>query len=294
MYTIKHSTKGALAEFDMSTYNKDSILITGIEEMNRIIDEHSIKYAFQTIVSAKTGEVYGYEALMRPQSTVFKSPLDLTRIAKACSKLYTIERLTWTKALETFHQQLNENRASKDTKLFFNSISNCLITDDDIKEIEELHKDILPNLVMEILEGEQSNMDFMNIKINLLKKWKGQVALDDFGSGYNNEYALITFNPNIIKIDRSIISGCDNDVGRQNIISNLVKISKVKNILVLAEGVETYDELKTVIEFGVDLIQGYYVSRPLFELQPVPPNVKQDILGLNISNKPSGNATYSI
>jgi diguanylate cyclase (GGDEF)-like protein len=281
MYTIKHSTKGALAEFDMSTYSKDSILITGIEEMNRIIDEHSIKYAFQSIISAKTGEIYGYEALMRPQSKVFKSPLDLIRIAKARSKLYKIERLTWLEALKSFHNQIDEGKAPKGTKLFLNSISNCLITKEDIQQIEETHKDILSDLVMEILEGEQFNMDFMATKIKLIKKWKGKIALDDFGSGYNNEYALITLDPNIIKIDRSIISGCDNDMSRQNIIANLINLSKDKNILVLAEGVETYEELKTVIEYGVDLIQGYYVSRPVFELEGVPQEVTQTVKKIN-------------
>ncbi|MCC8068902.1 MAG: EAL domain-containing protein [Ruminococcus sp.] len=284
MYTIKHSTKGALAEFDMSTYNKDSILVTGIEEMNRIIDERSIKYAFQSIISAKTGEIYGYEALMRPQSSVLKSPLELIRIAKTCSKLYKIERLTWIESLQSFHSQIDEGKAPKGTKIFLNSISNCLIDEEDIKYIEKNHKEILSNLVMEILEGEQSNMDFMNTKINLIKKWHGKIALDDFGSGYNNELALITFNPSLIKIDRSIISGCDNDSNRQNIITNLIQIAKAKDILVLAEGVETYEELKTVIDCGVDLIQGYYVGRPVFELQDIPKDIKQQIKNLNFQS----------
>ena len=85
MYKIKHSTKGNIAEFDISTYTKDSILLSGIEEMNRIIDTESIKYAFHSIVSVKTGKIYGYEALMRPQSDVFKSPLDFLRIAKSAN-----------------------------------------------------------------------------------------------------------------------------------------------------------------------------------------------------------------
>lgn len=109
MYTIKHSTKGNITEFDMSAYNKDSILITGVEEMNRIIDAESIKHAFQSIISVKTGKVYGYEALMRPQSEVFKAPLDLIRIAKASARLYQIERLTWKLALRTFHKLMDDN-----------------------------------------------------------------------------------------------------------------------------------------------------------------------------------------
>lgn len=82
--------------------------------------------------------------------------------------------------------------------------------------------------------------------------------IDDFGSGYNSEYALITLQPDIIKIDQSIISGCDRDEGKADIISKLVQISSSKNILVLAEGVENHGEMVTVIKCGVDLLQGCY------------------------------------
>ena len=281
MYTIKHSTKGAMAQFDMSTYNKDSILITGIEEMNRVIDESSIKYAYQIIMDVKDGEVYGYEALMRPQSTIFKSPLELIRIAKTCAKLYEIERLTWLEAIKPFHEAIQNGTIKKDTKVFVNSISNCIISKKDVTTVETNYSDILSNIVMEILESEQANSDYIKAKQETIKKWHSMIALDDFGSGYNSEYTLITLNPNVIKIDRSIISGCDNDISRKNIIASLTQISKQRGVLVLAEGVETLQELTTVMECGVDLVQGYFVSRPVFEFTDVPDYVKQTVNNIN-------------
>ncbi|MCH5349536.1 MAG: EAL domain-containing protein, partial [Oscillospiraceae bacterium] len=277
MYTIKHSTKGELAEFDKSAYDSDAILITGVEEMNRIIDECSVKYAFHSIVNAKTGEIYGYEALMRPQSNVFQSPLDLLRIAKTSARLNEIERMTWTKALDDFKNQIEAGRIPRDCHVFVNSISNCVLELSDVQKIENDFSDILPNVVLEILEGESSNEDYNERKINRMKKWGAQIALDDFGTGYNSEYALITIQPNIIKIDRSIISGCDKDISRRTIISNLVKLVSSKGILILAEGVETEDELQTVISCGVDLLQGYYFNRPLFEPEPLKPEVTNKI-----------------
>ncbi|MCI7768186.1 MAG: bifunctional diguanylate cyclase/phosphodiesterase [Oscillospiraceae bacterium] len=279
MYTIKHSTKGRLAEFDLSSYNKDSILITGVEEMNRIIEEESVKYAFQSIISAKTGEIFGYEALMRPQSELFRSPLELIRIAKTGAKLYDIERLTWKIALRSFRKLREAGSVDKNARVFINSLSDCKMKPEDIKLIESENGDILDRVVMEILEGEQANEEFMKAKQKRIEKWNGLAALDDFGCGYNSEYALITLNPDLIKIDRSIISGCDSDISRQNIIMSLVSHAKLRNILVLAEGVETGGELKTVIECGVDLIQGYYVDRPLFEPMPVPDRIKNEIIG---------------
>lgn len=285
MYTIKHSTKGNITEFDMSAYNKDSILITGVEEMNRIIDAESIKYAFQSIISVKTGKVYGYEALMRPQSEVFKAPLDLIRIAKTSARLYQIERLTWKLALRTFHKLMDDNIVPADTKLFVNSISNYVMKDKDLAVIEEENKDILSNIVLEVLESEETNIEYVKAKQRWIKKCSGMTALDDFGSGYNSEYALITLQPDIIKIDRSIISGCDRDEGKADIISKLVQISSSKNILVLAEGVETHGEMVTVIKCGVDLLQGYYFGRPSFDPPICSKETTKDILELAAKTK---------
>lgn len=281
MYTIKHSTKGNIAEFNISLYSKDSILITGIEEMNRIIDEQSIKYTFQSIVSAKTGNIYGYEALMRPQSNVLKSPLEFIRIARTGAKLYEIERLTWTLSLKNYREQIQKGNISPDTKIFINSLSNCLMKKEDISVLESENSQYLKNIVLEVLESDKTNDEYVREKQKIVARWGAKIALDDFGSGYNSEYALITINPNLIKIDRSIISGCDRDISRTSIISNLVQIAKTKNIMVLAEGVETYNEMRTVIECGVDLLQGYYLSRPLFEPLPIDEKIVEEIRDIN-------------
>lgn len=281
MYTVKHSTKGRTAEFDVNLYTKDSILVTGVEEMNSIIDEQRIRYAFQTIISARDGSVYGYEALMRPQSETLRSPMEFIRIARTGAKLGEIERITWTLAFREFRNQIEKGNIAPDAKIFVNSISNCTLTPEDIALIEEENKDILDRVVLEILESERANIEYTNKKKIRMTKWNAMIALDDFGSGYNSEHALITLEPNLIKIDRAIINGCDSDVSRKNIILNLVRISKANNILVLAEGVETSGELKTVIECGVDLLQGYYFARPVFEPKPISDECRNEIIEFN-------------
>ncbi len=281
MYTIKHTTKGAVAEFDMNAYAKDSVLITGVEEMNKIIDECRIKYAFHSIISAKTGEIYGYEALMRPQSAILHSPAELLRIAKTGAKLYDIERLTWTESLRAFRRQIELGNIPDDTHIFINTISNSVLEKADVDIVEQENGDLLSRIVMEIIESEDVNEEYNERKLKRLERWHAHLALDDFGTGYNSEYALITLHPNIIKIDRSIISGCDRDISRRTIISSIVNLAKTKNICVLAEGVETEGELKTVIENGVDLLQGYFINRPVFEPQPIPQEVIDKIIEYN-------------
>ncbi|MDE6671073.1 MAG: GGDEF and EAL domain-containing protein [Ruminococcus sp.] len=282
MYTIKHTTKGEITEFDMNAYAKDSVLITGVEEMNKIIDECRIRYAFHSIISAHTGEIYGYEALMRPQSAILHSPAELLRIAKTGAKLYEIERLTWIEALKSFRKQREAGNIPENAYIFVNTISNAILEQSDIDIVENENKDILSKIVMEITEGEEVDDTINMRKLKRLEKWKAHLALDDFGTGYNSDFALITMHPNIIKIDRSIISSCDKDVSRRTIIENIVKLSRTRNIKVLAEGVETESELKTVIECGVDLLQGYFINRPVFEPQPITQEVVDKIMKYQI------------
>ena len=277
MYTIKHSTKGNIAEFDMRSYSADSVLLTGVDELNHIIEEDRVRYAFQPIVSAKTGEIYGYEALMRVQSSIFQTPTELLRIAKKGAKLYDIEHLTWRRSLHDFSALVAAGRVPRHARVFINSIADCELDNADMQPIEAAHAELMPRVVLEILESESANETFIAHKRSFMKKRGAQIALDDFGTGYNSEYALLSFGPDIIKIDHSIINGCDKDTSRRMIISNLVHLSQTKGILVLAEGVETADELRTVIACGVDLLQGHYLSHPLFEPQPLSPRLVETI-----------------
>lgn len=165
-------------------------------------------------------------------------------------------------------------------KIFINSISNCIMDAKDIAEIERENKDILNSIVLEVLESEEANTEYVHAKQEWISRIGAMTALDDFGSGYNSEYALLTLKPDIIKIDRSIISGCDRDEGKADIITKLVQIAATKNTLVLAEGVETREELKKVIECGVDLLQGFYFGKPSFEPMKCTEQMTGEILDL--------------
>ena len=278
MYTIKHSTKGAAAEFDIRSYSTNATHLASVEEMQRIFEECSVRYAFQSIICAKTGEIYGYEALMRVQSEIFQSPLELLRTAKTGAKLHEVERLTLTKSLADFQAQIDAGRIEKTSHIFINSIASTRLDPEVLTALEETYSHLLHQIVIEILENESSDENFTTHKEEILKqRWSGQLALDAFGTGYNSEYALLSLQPDIIKIDRSIVSGCDKDASRRMLIDNLVKLARTKKILVAAVGVETEEEMKTVISCGVDFLQGYYFAHPLFEPEPIAPEITDKI-----------------
>jgi len=106
------------------------------------------------------------------------------------------------------------------------------------------------------------------------------VAIDDFGSGYSNESSLLFLSPNLVKIDMSIVRDVHKSLDKQNVLENLVSYAKKRNIIILAEGVETIDEIDVLLRFGVDLFQGYFFAKPSFDITPIPEEKIQELTNI--------------
>lgn len=274
MYKIKKTVKGSIREFNRKEYEQDSFLFNSQEDLNKLLEEELVRYAFQPIIRADNGEIFAYEALMRSQLENLKNPLHIIKLATVDSRLYEIERLTFFKTLESFVQ--NRERFG-DRKLFINSIPNYVLVNEDLETFEKMYGRYLNNLVVEILENEHSDTEGTSEKINLISRWNSEVAIDDFGSGYNNESVILTMTPNYVKIDMEIVRGVHKDLNRQQICKNLITYAKQRNIKIVAEGVEYIEELEKLIELGVDFIQGYFFSKPDF-IPPVIAEEKKEIV----------------
>lgn len=271
MYDVKNSFKGGIKEFDENKFKKDELLLSGKELLNKLIDERIVKYVFQPIVSVKDGSIYGFEALMRPQIEILKSPYDVMRIAKAQSKLYQIEKLTWMCALEFFNW---EKEGFADTKVFVNSLPNVSLSKDDLDYIEEIYGHHLDRIIVEIIESENYDSECIKIKQKYCERWKSKIAIDDYGTGNNAEVSLLYINPDIVKIDRTFISGIDTDKDRQLMVKTMLEYMKAHNITTIGEGVETKEEMDMLISLGIDLLQGYYIGMPEFEIKDIPMEIK--------------------
>lgn len=99
--------------------------------------------------------------------------------------------------------------------------------------------------------------------------FSGMFALDDYGSGYNTEINLLNLNPKYIKIDLTIVRDIDKDFDKQQLVSNIVEYAHQREAYIIAEGIETKEELLKVLELGVDYLQGYYLSYPQSNPQEV-------------------------
>ncbi len=259
MYTGKHTLKGELRQFSRSVYQAESFMLSGKEELNRVLDNEFIDFVFQPIVSARTGEIYAYEALMRPDSKTLDNPLKLLQIATAQSKLWKIEKITFFKSISLFekHKELFGK-----AKLFINSVPNQTLKEEEFEELELLYKERLKDVVVEIIESEQLEEEKYQYKLEKISSWGSMIALDDYGSGYNSDLGLLKISPDIVKIDRSLLTNIHVDVARQSIVSKIMAFCKQQGILILAEGVETKQEMEYLLKVDVDLLQGYYISKP--------------------------------
>ena len=217
------------------------------------------------------------EMLMRAAAPEFKNTEHLLRLASSQSKLYEIERLTWFKSLETCENLLANGSLGGDEKIFVNSISTQILREEHLTQLEERYKDILKNVVIEFTESEKISDEYCKIKSKLARRWGALTAIDDFGSGYSNEATLIFLSPDFVKIDISIIRHIDTDSNRQALFKSIVSYTSARGIKILAEGVETKEEMETAVRLGAHYLQGYYIAKPGNNISPIPQEVVQSI-----------------
>ncbi len=283
-FEAKTSGSVSPVRFDSVKYAMRAQDFEKIQVFNVIAAENRIDYYFQPIVDAKTGEIFGYEALMRPREVngIRLNPLETIRIAKEQNMLSRIEYLT----LSNLFTYLSDNLSLFNGKrLFINTIPNCFITDEEYNELFKKYSHIFEKIVIEITEGSQITLASIELMRKRYSSNHAIFAIDDYGSGYANESTLLSIQPEIIKIDRSIISNIDTDSQKRHLVSNMINFAKRHGIKALAEGIETRNELETVITLGIDYIQGYYTGRPNPVILPdIAPDTKNELLDINLKN----------
>lgn len=262
MYQVKHSEKGHLFEFDLEQYNQEAQALQARSEFEQMVRNEQVTYFFQPIYETRHGRVVAYEALMRVSDlTTISSPATVMKLANEMGRLYDIERLTFFKASERFEWLRTNSLVRKDALLFINSIASVSLSDDDWSQYISSYSHLARQLVVEITEEEQLDPDALERKRNFPGS-SGVFALDDYGSGYSNGSSLLTLAPRYVKVDISIIRNINTDTDKQRFLTSLIEYARPYGIKVLAEGVETLDELRTVLALGVDLLQGYCLARP--------------------------------
>lgn len=247
-----------------------------LSESLRIISENLFDYHFQPIVSAVDGEIFSYEALMRTRSDLCPSPYHIIKYAELARKLEDIETATFLNVLNIID---TKKELFSGKKVFINSIPRAQIATKEFEIITKLLIKHTGSVVVEMTEQSELN-DYELEKIKeLYRQYNLDIALDDYGTGYANVSNLLRYMPDFVKIDRSLLSGIQNNKKKRHFVREIIEFCHENDILAIAEGVETSEELRAVIMLGVDLIQGYYTSRPSANIMStIPYEIRKEIM----------------
>ncbi|MGM0520026.1 MAG: EAL domain-containing protein [Campylobacterota bacterium] len=231
-----------------------------------ILENEALTTHFQPIIDLKNDSIYAYEALTRgvfPDGTLM-SPGELFEKSTRNDTNFKLDRLCRESALKTSAvKKIN-------SKVFINFLPTsiydpkfCLQA--TVKWAKQLDHDP-KNIVFEVVETEKvQDKEHLKGILDYYRQQGFQVALDDVGEGYSSLNMLVDLQPDIIKVDRNIIDSIDKDSMKQSVYKALRTISNDNGIKLLAEGVETIEELNKVRELGADYAQGYYFAKPSAE-----------------------------
>lgn len=271
MYCAKKNSKGGIEEFDLELFRSQNVLMRNKGLLSQMIEREAVRYVFQPIVDASTGEVYAYEALMRPAMPEFRHVGEILDAAQAEGKLRAFEKLTWFVSMRTFVKHIQEGRIPEGCCLFVNSIPNQRMGAEEEAEFAEKYQSYMSRVVMELTEEEQFEQRSWDGKQSIMRCMGGRIALDDYGTGYNSEKMLLTISPEFIKVDMAIVKDIHLSSDKRSIVSYITQFAHERGKYIIAEGVETWEETRTVIDLGVDYLQGYFLARP----QEVPEGIPE-------------------
>lgn len=250
------------------------------DKIRKILDGNELQYNFQPIVSAKNGKIYAYEALMRTNKEIGFSPTDVLELAERQDRLYEVEHYTFYNVIKIMHENA---KAFENRKLFINSIPTVIIKEDEFNDLFSQYKDVMKNLVIEITENGMQSEDSCETVHKYMKKSGCELALDDYGTGYSNASTLLNNSPHYLKVDHSLIMGIDTDSRKQQLVSNVISFGNNHGMKILAEGVETPEELQMVIQLGCHLIQGFYTGKPnRVIIDSINESVEEEIMAINL------------
>ncbi|WP_245750842.1 GGDEF domain-containing phosphodiesterase [Halanaerobium salsuginis] len=232
---------------------------------NENIDAIHLKY--QPIFSLKKKKIIAFEALARMKSKFYGevSPVEFINIAEKNQLIFPLTNLILKKAF--YFSNLITKANSTEIRVSVNISGIDLMQDNFIEMINNnlvLTGASPQNIKLEITESVLlNNFNLLNNKLEKLRKNKIKIALDDFGTGYSSFYHLDELSLDLIKIDRYFLNKISKSQQDNMVIASIIEMIHRLGLEVVAEGVETKAQLDYLLSNNCDLIQGYYISRPV-------------------------------
>lgn len=266
MYEAKREGKNRILFYQEKIKDENFKRMQMINSLQYAIEEEQFILYYQPQFDLATGEINGMEALVRwnhPKEG-FISPGDFIPVAEDSGQIYRLERWIIAKALE--QKRILERMGYPDLIMSINLSGKTLTSEINFIEIEQIiagAKVDFGKVVIEITET--ANISDVEIVINHLNRLKIlgiRIALDDFGTGYSSLNYLKKFPINIIKLDKSFIDAIIENGIDTLLIKNILTLAHDLEFEVVAEGIETKDQLTFLREHFCSSGQGYLLGRP--------------------------------
>jgi EAL domain-containing protein (putative c-di-GMP-specific phosphodiesterase class I) len=220
--------------------------------------------AYQPIVSVSERRIFAYEALVRPSHPVLSNPGALIRAAEQLGRVHHLGRQLRGKVA----QQMTGSEAPA-TPVFVN-LHGLDLTDDSLLSVDAPLTALARQVVLEITERAcLDGVKDLDARIRRLRTLGFRIAIDDLGAGYSGLALFAQLQPDIVKIDMSLVRNIDQEPMKRRLVRSMISLCGEMAIKVVCEGVETAAERDTLIEIGADLIQGYFYARPAKGFPPV-------------------------
>ncbi|MBK8995875.1 MAG: EAL domain-containing response regulator [Myxococcales bacterium] len=212
--------------------------------------------AYQPIVDARNRRVFGHEALLRSSEPSLPHPGAVIDAALRLEQLDVLGRSIRARAAGP----VAENPAAG--ALFVNLHVRDLL-DPTLTAPESPLSRIASRVVLEITErAALDEVGDVRPRIARLREMGFRIAIDDLGAGYSGLTSFALLEPEVVKLDMSLVRGIDSSATKQKVVRSMGSLCRDMGMLVVAEGVETPAERDALVELGCDLLQGYLFAKP--------------------------------
>jgi sensor c-di-GMP phosphodiesterase-like protein len=237
-----------------------------VADLDRALLRNEFKPYFQPTFDLRSGEIVGCEVLARwiTGNGAVIPPMNFIPLAESSGR---IPQLTWqilSAALKDMQPHLRENR---EFKLSVNIVPSHMLSVDFVDTLRRVvmgAKVSARQIVLEITERDElRDLDHAAAVVRQLRDYGFRVAIDDVGVGHSGLSHLKGLGANIIKIDKFFVDTIAEDASTTVIVEMLVRLAQDLHMAVVAEGIETEDQVRALLACGVGHGQGYLVAPPL-------------------------------
>ncbi len=212
--------------------------------------------AYQPILRAADRSIYGYEALLRTQDKVLPHPGAVIDAAERLGRVWELGRAVRNRVAE-------EVATSADQIVVFVNLHPHDLMDPELFAREAPLNKIAKRVVLEVTErAALDQVRDVTARIAELREFGYRIALDDLGAGYAGLASFAQLEPDLVKLDMSLVRDIGKSPVRRRLVASMVSLCADLGLMVVAEGIETETERDTLIELGCHLLQGFRFGRP--------------------------------